>query len=301
MRIPISRPDSATAAAVAPRRAALGHFAEVSSGATTTAEDMSRHAGSCSSASCARATARPQPFQDLADRAPPRGESRRRWIARARRVSTPRATRGTAPGSGRRSSPGATTVARTRRPASCFDSNAELATEIPRLSSRQQQPSQHRPKRVGTRLPRPLRRSLRRHVCLLRGDPALLHGEAGDVTRSVDVGHSVDAAVRVDRNEAVHGLRQPVDGSSLEPRKRNRHGPAGRRPSGMSLSSPSANLPAYAPVRRCHLVLLEQRADGLLAGRPNNCSGSASGVTSVSSTPCTPRARMCVAVRSASS
>ena len=69
----------------------------------------------------------------------------------------------------------------------------------------------------GTKLgPRRRRNRLCGYVCLLCCDPALLHRETRDVARSEHVGHAVNSTVGVDRDEPVHGLRQPVDWSPLK-------------------------------------------------------------------------------------
>ena len=62
--------------------------------------------------------------------------------------------------------------------------HAELAAEIPRLSSRQQEAAQHRPEGLGldARAGR-FGYRLSGRVGLLRRDSALLHREARDVTR----------------------------------------------------------------------------------------------------------------------
>ncbi len=50
-----------------------------------------------------------------------------------------------------------------------------------------------------------------RGVSLLRCDPTLLHREARDVAGGEDIGDPLDAAVCVDRDEALDRLRDPVD------------------------------------------------------------------------------------------
>ena len=99
----------------------------------------------------------------------------------------------------------------------------------------------------------------------------------------------MDAAVRVDGDEAVHRLGKPVDRSTLKSRKR--HDAVGLE----AAVRDELELTVGERTRVCtdlNRTPFSSRSARIawLAGDPNSCSGSASGVTSVSSTPCIPRA-----------
>jgi hypothetical protein len=84
--------------------------------------------------------------------------------------------------------------------------------EVARLPSGQEQPAQHRPKRLWRQVRAGVCRDhLGRRVCLLGRDSALLDREAGEVAGGEDVGKTVHLSVRVDRNESLDRLRQAVD------------------------------------------------------------------------------------------
>ena len=146
--------------------------------------------------------------------------------------------------------------------------NAELAAEIPRLASRQQEPAQDRPESLG-RYARPGRCSdrLGGRVGLLRRDSALLHREARDVACGEHVGNSVHAAMRVDRNEAVHRLRQPVDRRALESWKRD-HAVRGDAALWDEVELSVCELGCICAGHEAHVVFLQQRMHGLTRGRP---------------------------------
>ena len=56
---------------------------------------------------------------------------------------------------------------------------------------------------------------------LLRSDPALLDGKAGDVSDSKDVCQPGHLTMRVDRYEALEGLRYPFDAYSTQSGQRD--------------------------------------------------------------------------------
>ena len=107
---------------------------------------------------------------------------------------------------------------------------ADLMPEVARLSSRQEQPAQHRPERLrcDARAGN-FSNHLGGRVRLLGSDPALLDGEAGDIARGKDVRKAVHLAVRVDGKEAFDRLWEAVDPRA--PKTRQRDDAVGRNPS----------------------------------------------------------------------
>ena len=85
---------------------------------------------------------------------------------------------------------------------------------------RSEETPQHRPERMcRTSAPELGGDRLGRSVGELGGDAALLDREGGDVPGGVDVVDAADAAVRVDRDKAIDGLRQAVDAWAAQSRQ----------------------------------------------------------------------------------
>jgi hypothetical protein len=94
--------------------------------------------------------------------------------------------------------------------------------EEARRPAREQEAAKHRAKRPRLELRACERRDrLRRRVGLLRGDPALLDREARGVAGGEHALDALDAAVLVDRDEAVGGRGEPVDASPAQARHRD--------------------------------------------------------------------------------
>ncbi len=99
---------------------------------------------------------------------------------------------------------------------------AELVAQVARLAAGQEQAAKHGPERLRPQVGAGgLGNRLGRGVGELGGDAALLDREVGDVAGGVDVVEAADARVRVDRDEAVARLRQPVETWALQARQRD--------------------------------------------------------------------------------
>ena len=95
-------------------------------------------------------------------------------------------------------------------------------TQVARLATGQEQPAQYGPERLRPHVGADgLGNRLGGSVGELGGDAALLDREVGDVAGGVDVVEAADAPVRVDRDEAVERLRQPVEARAAQPRQRD--------------------------------------------------------------------------------
>jgi hypothetical protein len=86
----------------------------------------------------------------------------------------------------------------------------------------EEQPAQDRPEGLRREISAGGGRDhLGRGIGLLRSDPALLDGKAGDVSDSKDVCQPGHLTMRVDRYEALEGLRYPFDAYSTQSGQRD--------------------------------------------------------------------------------
>ena len=103
------------------------------------------------------------------------------------------------------------------------EASRDFPAQVARQPSGQQDAAENGPEggglEVGTRGDRDRARG---HIGLLRGDPALLDGEARRVAGRVHISQSDDEPVRIDRDEAFDGLRDAADAPSAQARKRDR-------------------------------------------------------------------------------
>ena len=98
----------------------------------------------------------------------------------------------------------------------------ELATEVARLATGQQQAAQHRAKRLGLQVGAGgLSDGFGGGVGALGCDAALLDGEVRDVAGGVDIVEAAHESVGVNRDEAVDRLRYAVEAQAVQPRQRD--------------------------------------------------------------------------------